>query len=368
MKKYIGTALCFILISAYGCSLSVDQTELDFGTTEVTQELTLTIKGNVQWEMNCDADWVIINPDHGPSNRQLTLKETIQPVQVSVNRDGLEEGVYEATLTISNNRNLPCPDIVVRMSVVTESLPSVVEGHVYDAETSGTLFGVVVSLDAGSYTTGDDGYYLLMALSDGLKTINASKAGYEDYHLVINLENGATQHDIYLIPVGGVTTTISSTTSTSVPGTTTTVPVGRFTINGDGTVTDNDTGLVWLRDANCSLFHAPRDWYDATDILAPQLEDGYCGLADNSQPGDWRLPTKAEWENFVCTEYTDPAVCDTEGTGKWSEGNPFYHVQSFYWSSTTADRAFEAWGVDMYIGSMGYDDKGNGYYVWPVRE
>jgi hypothetical protein len=330
---------------------------LDFGSTDVTQELTLTIKGNVQWEMSCDEAWVIINPDQGPSTRQMTLRETSQQVQISVNRDGLEDGNYEATCTILNNLNLPCPDIVVRMSVATELLPSVVEGYVYDAETSDALSGVEVSLEAGTYTTGADGYYLLTALSDGLKTINASKAGYEDYHLVINLEGGTTQHDIYLIPVGGVITT-----------TTTTTPVLRFTINGDGTVTDNDTGLVWLQDADCSLFDAQRDWYDATDIVAPQLADGYCGLADGSQPGDWRLPTKEEWEDFMC-DYTDPAVCNTEGTGQWSEGNPFYNVQSdIYWSSSTdASVANFAWVVSLYNGGVGSNLKSINRYVWPVR-
>ena len=28
-------------------------------------------------------------------------------------------------------------------------------------------------------------------------------------------------------------------------------PVPRFTDNGSGTVTDNLTGLIWLKDANC---------------------------------------------------------------------------------------------------------------------
>ncbi|UCE55232.1 MAG: hypothetical protein JSV31_07260 [Desulfobacterales bacterium] len=31
-------------------------------------------------------------------------------------------------------------------------------------------------------------------------------------------------------------------------------PVPRFTDNEDGTVTDNLTGLVWLKNANCQLF------------------------------------------------------------------------------------------------------------------
>ena len=37
-------------------------------------------------------------------------------------------------------------------------------------------------------------------------------------------------------------------------------PNPRFTDNGVGTVTDNLTGLIWLKDANC---FGPRDWSEA---------------------------------------------------------------------------------------------------------
>ena len=37
-------------------------------------------------------------------------------------------------------------------------------------------------------------------------------------------------------------------------------PNPRFTYNGDGTVTDNLTGLIWLKDTNC---RGQRTWADA---------------------------------------------------------------------------------------------------------
>lgn len=58
--------------------------------------------------------------------------------------------------------------------------------------------------------------------------------------------------------------------------------------NGNGTVTVN--GLVWLKDAGCL---GPATW-DGANSLAAQLAAGQCGLKDNSTPGQWRLPTKAE--------------------------------------------------------------------------
>ena len=47
-------------------------------------------------------------------------------------------------------------------------------------------------------------------------------------------------------------------------------PVPRFTVNGDGTVTDNLTGLIWLQDAGCG---GSGSWADAV-AFANNLADG----------------------------------------------------------------------------------------------
>lgn len=64
----------------------------------------------------------------------------------------------------------------------------------------------------------------------------------------------------------------------------------RFMDNGDGTVTDILTGLVWLMDANC---FGPRNWTEALSD-ANDLSAGTCGLTDGSVPTDWRLPNVKE--------------------------------------------------------------------------
>jgi hypothetical protein len=50
----------------------------------------------------------------------------------------------------------------------------------------------------------------------------------------------------------------------------------RFIDNGDGTVTDNRTGLIWLKNANC---FCNQDWWTAMKS-ANNLAYGYCGLID----------------------------------------------------------------------------------------
>ena len=70
-------------------------------------------------------------------------------------------------------------------------------------------------------------------------------------------------------------------------------PNPRFKDNGDGTLTDNLTGLIWLKNVNCFKLIA---WGGAMTAVRG-LKDGDCGpdsgliLSDGSFPGDWRIPT-----------------------------------------------------------------------------
>lgn len=110
-------------------------------------------------------------------------------------------------------------------------------------------------------------------------------------------------------------------------------PSPRFTDNGDGAVTDNLTGLVWLKDANCTdaVGGVRRDggllnWPSAL-IWCNNLAHGNCGLTDNSAAGDWRLPNINELKSLVDHSRHDP---DLPG------GHPFSRVQPiWYWSSTS---------------------------------
>jgi hypothetical protein len=59
-------------------------------------------------------------------------------------------------------------------------------------------------------------------------------------------------------------------------------PVPRFTDNHDGTVTDNLTGLIWLKKASCL---SNLSWSQAL-TAANTLVHGQCDLMDGSQAGD----------------------------------------------------------------------------------
>lgn len=133
-------------------------------------------------------------------------------------------------------------------------------------------------------------------------------------------------------------------------------PDPRFTDNEDGTVTDNMTGLIWLKDANC---FGPKNWEQAVDACK-DLADGSCGLTDSSIPGDWRLPNAKELQSLVNFGAYDPAL---------PADHPFENVQLWrYWTSNTReDKTDDGWFVNMNRGNMNGNAKINTDYVWPVR-
>jgi hypothetical protein len=137
----------------------------------------------------------------------------------------------------------------------------------------------------------------------------------------------------------------------------------RFNDNGDGTITDTLTNLIWLKNANC---YEAQYWYTAISAAAG-LNDGECGLTDGSAEGDWHLATKEELQGIG----TDPPSTWESGTPSdiWTKP-PFVSEQSgYYWSSTAfALNTDSAWSVYMSTGYVSYYFKPSYYYlVWPVR-
>lgn len=137
-------------------------------------------------------------------------------------------------------------------------------------------------------------------------------------------------------------------------------PNPRFTDDGNGTVTDNLTGLVWLKNANC---FGTLVWETALDS-ASTLASGACGLSDGSTAGQWRLPSVIELESLVNEEQANPYT--------WLNTQGFSAVQgSYYWSSNTdVYSPAYIWVVGMDVGYVvsGYVSHKYYYnYVWPVR-
>ena len=117
-------------------------------------------------------------------------------------------------------------------------------------------------------------------------------------------------------------------------------------INGDGTVTDTQTGLMWQVDGS----QTGMNWEDALDYVENLSVGGY---------GDWRLPDSKGLHSIVDYEAADPAIDTTAFPGAES---------SYYWSSTTyTDNTYRARRVCFSSGDVNYDYKSCIYYARAVR-
>ena len=141
------------------------------------------------------------------------------------------------------------------------------------------------------------------------------------------------------------------------------IPDSRFIDNKDGTVTDNLTKLIWLKNTNC---FGMLDWRAAA-LAVKDLKEGDCGpntalvLSDGSSAADWRLPTMGELCTLIDFSRRDPAL---------PNGHMFLNVPSgYHWSATTLDNHSEmAWIVYFESGTTCYDDvKNRAGHILPVR-
>lgn len=123
-----------------------------------------------------------------------------------------------------------------------------------------------------------------------------------------------------------------------------------FTENGDGTVTDQDTSLMWQQTDD----NTARTWQSAID---------YCNdlVLPPGGHSDWRLPDIKELESIVDFSVYNPAI-DTAFTGTNT---------SVYWSSTTNfSIPVRAWVVNFYNGYVSethYKTESAHLYVRCVR-
>jgi hypothetical protein len=143
------------------------------------------------------------------------------------------------------------------------------------------------------------------------------------------------------------------------------LPTGqRFTDNLNGTITDNMTGLIWVK--NPSSCYLAEPWDMALILVQFKVMDGECGLTDGSAVGQWRLPNRNELMSLVDYSTNSPASSNSPAL---PAGNPFIGVQlAFYWSSSTyAGNIDSAWYVSMFNGHVKYYGKTFRNNIWPVR-
>ncbi len=126
-------------------------------------------------------------------------------------------------------------------------------------------------------------------------------------------------------------------------------PTPRFILDNSGNcITDNLTGLMWVR-APSTLSYT---WASALRKAKGLILCGY---------SEWRLPNVYELESLVNSEPAVPAV--------WLNSQGFSSVQEGeYWSSSSsASNASTAFFVGMTVGYVSHLDKSKYAYAWSVR-
>jgi hypothetical protein len=118
---------------------------------------------------------------------------------------------------------------------------------------------------------------------------------------------------------------------------------GRFVDNGDGTVTDTCTGLMWQKGTGNHGI-----WCNAL---------AYCEGLELAGHSDWRLPNVRELQSIVDYGRFHPAIDPVFGA-----------LSSFYWSSTSfEDFPVHAWVVCFYDGVVDFGSKDVVFHVRAVR-
>ena len=120
--------------------------------------------------------------------------------------------------------------------------------------------------------------------------------------------------------------------------------MSRFIDDGNGTIADTETGLMWQKERAPETY----TWQDALK---------YCEGLDLAGHSDWRLPNVRELQSIVDYGRWNPAIDPVFGA-----------VSSWYWSSS-ADvyNPDVAWLVNFSDGNVADDGKAHDNYVRAVR-
>jgi hypothetical protein len=105
----------------------------------------------------------------------------------------------------------------------------------------------------------------------------------------------------------------------------------RFIDNGDGTVTDGETDLVWQKD------QAPEriTWLEAQEYVQQLNEAGFAGHSD------WRLPNNQELTSLMLTQENSKRLFL----------DPIFGSQRCFWSADTRGHHVACY-IDFYYGGV----------------
>jgi hypothetical protein len=121
--------------------------------------------------------------------------------------------------------------------------------------------------------------------------------------------------------------------------------IEKFKNNGDGTVTDLSTGLIWQQS------DVKKDWEEA---------NSYCDELDYANRQDWRLPSYEELQAIVDNTKSNVMIDILAFPGT---------KPSLYWSATEYESYYiMAYAVDFINGNLLSEEKAFANFVRCVRQ
>ena len=124
----------------------------------------------------------------------------------------------------------------------------------------------------------------------------------------------------------------------------------RFIDNGNDTVTDRRTGLMWMKTGRATF--GAMDWQSA---------ETYCNTLKHAGYSDWHIPSKDDWRTIISKEKENPALLAPQS---------FRNVVTYldYWTRTrVAQSPGFVWAVNLYYGKGTLLNKKKNAFAWPVR-
>lgn len=138
-------------------------------------------------------------------------------------------------------------------------------------------------------------------------------------------------------------------------------PTSRFVVHTNGTVTDNNTRMMWMRCAlgqewngkDCAGTAGTYSWHEANDVIRKMNEQGYAGH------NDWRLPLVPNLASIVERRCLNPRINE--------EIFPATALGPFWTSMEKKGAPKYAYIIDFGEGNAGPLDKDRKAHVRVVR-
>ncbi|MBW2610091.1 MAG: DUF1566 domain-containing protein [Deltaproteobacteria bacterium] len=137
----------------------------------------------------------------------------------------------------------------------------------------------------------------------------------------------------------------------------------RFVDNRDGTVTDKETNLMWIKNGWKIDFVSASNWQDAVKRCEKFSHVGY---------KDWRLPSIEEWKSLLDPEKEYPALVEPNHFENIIVHMPYWSGTEFGYGSGSGyyghskNRA-RAYTVMLYYGRVNHQNKNKMAFILPVR-